>query len=663
MIRLRPLPAAAVLVLLTVCFTDKLPAQDSREAFSLGASAGIARTLLNASFGVDSLDGGACGLFETGSGSGLLAGLLVELPLNDRLRLSLAPLYADRSGQMRFPCVDPANTRLPDGSVVPARTDFVADVRHTTLTARLSLNYRPIDLPLYIGAGLDAGVSTRWEVRRSEEIVSPSQASFLSGGGQVRNLANLPGRASSPVAGLLGHVQYRLPAGTDLEIIPELEFAYHLNNLNSVSSLQAHQLRGLISILYRVNTRPAPRPDTPVVAVKSPPPDTVEPELVLRSGTPDRPEEEPGDTLVLTRTFAVNTQLHPLLPYLFFETGSSELRGVYQQRTVQQSKDFSQNQSLKGKSTLDIYYNVLDIIGLRMKQYPDAELTITGTQPEVPSAASLSLSAQRAGRVRDYLKTVWGIQSGRLKVVTRRDPATPSSTDTPDGLAENRRVELSSNRYEVTGPVVLTDTIWSIQPMVARARTMVRANTPVWRQLQLRSGTELLATKESAGAGYDTLQYPVLSGDKVSAGIQAELRVSYKPAGSAAGATPAWVTRQADLPVRYSTQDIPTAFTGSYSLILFDFDKSTLRAEHFRTIEFINQQTKRSTRLDVFGYTDRLGEAERNRSLSGDRAQSVASKLTAPVGEVSGRGESVELYDNNVPEGRFYCRSVTIVVR
>jgi outer membrane protein OmpA-like peptidoglycan-associated protein len=99
-----------------------------------------------------------------------------------------------------------------------------------------------------------------------------------------------------------------------------------------------------------------------------------------------------------------------------------------------------------------------------------------------------------------------------------------------------------------------------------------------------------------------------------------------------------------------------------YGLILFDFDRADLNEGNRRIAEFIRGRIKPSATVSVTGHTDRVGEADHNLKLSQDRAATVAAALGTPGATISGEGESSPLYDNNLPEGRFYSRTVSIVV-
>jgi outer membrane protein OmpA-like peptidoglycan-associated protein len=103
-----------------------------------------------------------------------------------------------------------------------------------------------------------------------------------------------------------------------------------------------------------------------------------------------------------------------------------------------------------------------------------------------------------------------------------------------------------------------------------------------------------------------------------------------------------------------------------FNLILFDFAKSTITSEQEPMMNLMRTRiTERST-VRVDGFTDRTGEAEFNRKLSLQRALGVAQALGFTAEQhktnVMGYGSSLELYNNDLPEGRFYSRTVRVIV-
>jgi outer membrane protein OmpA-like peptidoglycan-associated protein len=104
------------------------------------------------------------------------------------------------------------------------------------------------------------------------------------------------------------------------------------------------------------------------------------------------------------------------------------------------------------------------------------------------------------------------------------------------------------------------------------------------------------------------------------------------------------------------------------SLIVFDFDQSSISAVNKDMMNrVISQSSREGTTAVIVGSTDRLGELSHNMSLSQDRARSVEQHVSsvAPqvkITSVTGIGPSQLAYDNSTPEGRFYCRTVTLTL-
>jgi outer membrane protein OmpA-like peptidoglycan-associated protein len=100
-----------------------------------------------------------------------------------------------------------------------------------------------------------------------------------------------------------------------------------------------------------------------------------------------------------------------------------------------------------------------------------------------------------------------------------------------------------------------------------------------------------------------------------------------------------------------------------FSLILFDFDKASIDAGNKRIVDIIRSRTTERSQVEISAYTDRTGDAQYNKRLAERRAQAAKEALQIPGASARGVGEDILLYDNNLPEGRFYCRTVVIVVR
>jgi outer membrane protein OmpA-like peptidoglycan-associated protein len=79
-------------------------------------------------------------------------------------------------------------------------------------------------------------------------------------------------------------------------------------------------------------------------------------------------------------------------------------------------------------------------------------------------------------------------------------------------------------------------------------------------------------------------------------------------------------------------------------------------------VDFIKDRSNDKSQIYVRGYTDAMGDDDVNKRLSQRRAKSVADRLKLKNAIVEGIGEDLLLYSNDTPEGRFYCRTVQIII-
>jgi outer membrane protein OmpA-like peptidoglycan-associated protein len=100
-----------------------------------------------------------------------------------------------------------------------------------------------------------------------------------------------------------------------------------------------------------------------------------------------------------------------------------------------------------------------------------------------------------------------------------------------------------------------------------------------------------------------------------------------------------------------------------FSLILFDFDKAEIVGSNSKVVDFIASRTRPESQIEIRGYTDRTGDEMYNQQLSERRALATKAALNRSDAVAIGIGERQLLYDNDLPEGRFYCRTVQVTVK
>lgn len=107
-----------------------------------------------------------------------------------------------------------------------------------------------------------------------------------------------------------------------------------------------------------------------------------------------------------------------------------------------------------------------------------------------------------------------------------------------------------------------------------------------------------------------------------------------------------------------------------YALVQFAIDSPELTPMNERVIrDFIAPDIGKDATVSVTGYTDVVGLETRNADLSRQRAENVAKVIRKVVPKkrkiqvsVRGVGEDYPLYDNLLPEGRFFNRTVIVTI-
>lgn len=419
------------------------------------------------------------------------------------------------------------------------------------------------------------------------------------------------------------------------------------------------RVRTISETLRRVDTAfstPPPRMDVDVTAV----------------GVTEKGEEKKLVQLRLEE-FVVQRYV-PLLNYVFFDDQSSTLHERYVRISSDNTALFDVDK-LYQKGTLDIYRNMLNIIGKRLRQFPDAVITITGCNTGVGAEdGNTALSAARAEAVRRYLLDAWNIAGNRIIMKARNlsEQASLPKTE-PDKIEENRRVEITSSVREVLDPILLSDTMRVSNPPTIRFTPTVKTEKRMveWSLLAFSEGQDVKQFSSEAASASDPETVlgepqenglpsridwtPPKQGDgslKLSGAL--EFTLSARDEGGKSGFAHGF------LPVEKII--LPDKKIEQFSLVLFGFNKSEISEQNQRIIGFINSIIRPNSKITIAGYTDRTGDNAYNRTLSRQRASELARLIDQPLSKAQGFGEDTLIYDNSTPEGRFYCRTVNVSV-
>ena len=262
----------------------------------------------------------------------------------------------------------------------------------------------------------------------------------------------------------------------------------------------------------------------------------------------------------------------------------------------------------------------------------------------------------------------WGIATQRIRTASVDVPVIASNDEYVEGREENRRVEISSSNSELLAPVV-HEKFLEYVPLQQRqkfALQVLRADRAKQWEIEVTRNGRVIASRQGRAPLPEAVEITIDSS------VMTALGREILPADSLRGTVRVTqddgsiVSSACTFPI---TKSQNTYELSRLSLIVFDFDRSDITATNKEMMQrFVKEAVQASSRISIVGSTDRLGEAQYNKSLSQSRADAVKmflqqAKPGALIDRCEGVGASRLPYDNNVPEGRYYCRTVAITVQ
>ena len=360
-------------------------------------------------------------------------------------------------------------------------------------------------------------------------------------------------------------------------------------------------------------------------------------------------------------------EMFPLVPYVFMNENATQPDASQQEAGYDKTRGEFDAQRLS-LDAVEVNRNLMNIIGSRMKTYPNATLTINGTTDGKTESSTRDLAPSRAAWAKNYIVSTMGIDANRITTTTSKTPSKPSSASEPDGIAENRRVEFTSNVPDVLAPLVITsDNIRVARPDVVTFHTRVDSDDSVrsWTMTVTQSG-KVLREMSSRGRP-STISWAIKPNELTAAQVPVDYELLVRNVKGDSAIASGSIPVEYFSSTRKRTENLPDRTVDKYSLILFDFDKSTLNDENARTLEqMVLPSIRSNSKVRVIGYTDRIGNDAYNARLSADRAETVMTFLKGRAKDAtytaSGVGESSAVFNNDSPIGRQLSRTVQIVV-
>jgi outer membrane protein OmpA-like peptidoglycan-associated protein len=654
--------------------------------------------------------------FESGFGIGPSFGLLFEYPIMNKTLLSLRAGYNNFSSKLSR--TEPVGIIL-DGKEADGEFEHTLDATLSQISFEPMLSYN-ISGDLFLSGGFLLGFGASGSYDQKEEVSKPANTgTFMKDGVDTESRTRNEHQGdfeylNSFNYGLMIGASYELPLNADRTLIfaPEIYFNFALSDVldannagEDYGSWKANALRGGVAIKYSPSTKEIEEifeQEYKIDTVKVPTPKIAE--AKFKEGTPkfDESKVKQDNKIIITElvtrvdtiftpieynitakinavgvdkdnnevqnpTFVIeeftSRNLQPLLNYVFFDENSSELAARYIKLDSDDAGDFNENE-LYHNGTLSNYYNILNIIGSRLRANHDANIEIVGCNSGVGQEKNnKKLSENRAVVVKEYLVRVWAIDDNRIKIKVMNLPKKASTPlDEAEKAAENRRVELYSNNSK---PLYLNDTIRTANPPIVRFYPEVESDLDIKKwTINVYQNNHLLKsfenTKEVTQVNW-MLEEDQQAIPKLEVPVYYEITAIDVNDNEAKSDQKSFTVQQQTISKKRS-QQIGDKTIDKYSLILFDFDKATIDGNNKQIVGLINKNLAENSVIKVYGYTDKTGNDDHNLKLSERRALKATKSLQFDAIDVKGLGETVILYDNELPEGRFYCRTVEIIV-
>ncbi len=377
------------------------------------------------------------------------------------------------------------------------------------------------------------------------------------------------------------------------------------------------------------------------------------------------------DTVTIEEVSVIDSS--PLLNYVFFKEGEMDFPERY--NILKDQDEAEKFDEKKLRDTISKYKNVLNIIGKRLVENPQATIEITGCISDYGKEKDKTdLSKLRAEEVRAYLQYIWGIDRSRMTVIARKRPAHPSTSRAEMGRKENQRVEITSDVQAILDSIKSSYVFAQADSYMLSVKPEIQVGYDLdqWR-LNLYGDDNLIKSVKGEGNDIPAYEFNLEKHGLKDIGafetVSAQIEMT-----DVRGKT--YTTNKADVGIEYIKRVEREAkkqgykVIEKYALILFDYDSAEIKARNKVVLDRVISRIKElpSATVSIVGHTDIIGEKEYNIKLSQRRAKAVYDKVIESgidaTEQIAFRGDGPDdpPYNNSTPEGRAFNRTVTIAI-
>lgn len=367
----------------------------------------------------------------------------------------------------------------------------------------------------------------------------------------------------------------------------------------------------------------------------------------------------------------------PLLNYVFFDEGSSEIPSRYVMLNKNQAASFKETQlekeqtvNMTGRSArqLNVYYNILNILGDRLRSNSGTSINLSGA-----SAKGREEGQAFAEAIKKYIVDTYEIASSRITTEGRVKPLIPS--EQPGGTKEltllragDRRVDIESTSLEllmeVGGGMMKPVQIVAIQadPLDSHVIFKVDGAKDVLRSWSLNLTDE---NGKVQNFGPFTRDQESLPGKTV---LGTKLKGDYKVVMLGTNKKGESIRKESTIHLEQQNELIEKGYRYS---ILFNFDKTKTIGSYENFLkDVVSPLITDGSTVIIHGHTDMIGDEAYNHTLSHNRAMQTQKIIETSLSKLNRKNVKFETFgfgeddsspfENNLPEERFYNRTVII---
>lgn len=366
----------------------------------------------------------------------------------------------------------------------------------------------------------------------------------------------------------------------------------------------------------------------------------------------------------------LSQQVYPLLPYIFFDEGSSTLPLRYKSLNTNQVNGYDYNKRYLNEEVLEVYYDLINIVGYRLNEYKSANITLIGCNADInKEKGNTRLSQSRAETIKNYLTTRWNIDPSRINIEAKNLSDSYSKGSQEDHHEENRRVEILASDVRITAPVIVQDTLripdvpevgikmfsalnnkeseidnWNLS--ITQNNDKVLGGLKGWGNIDTSFVWKIAQVKKDIPKTNDSIDFELTSfwNDKF---VKTNNKINIF---------------QKTVEYKKSMRVENDKKIDEYRLIMFDHNSANLKDEHKFVIGYICKNSEPYSEIIITGYTDFMGDETGNKNLSQKRADAIKNGincLTKITAKGYGENEMPNI-SNYLPEGRFYNRTVNV---